>query len=194
VTVSITSDPDAARKVLDDFITKYNDVVSYLRTHSSISSDGKTRAELAGNQTIDTFESQMREIIGSVISGAAAGAPTSLAALGIDIARDGTLSVADGTKFSAALIANPAQAIAVFGGAGGLGSQLFKLADSFTGAKGGLSFENSQITEQLGTMTDRQAVLQDRIDRRRAQLVTQFGQLQNLATQLTQMQQQVNGL
>lgn len=192
VQFSIASDATATRKVLDDFVTKFNDLMSFLRSKSAVSEDGRSREALAGDSFIRDLKNSLRDVSSSVIAGAAVGAPQSLADLGVAFARDGQLSVTDGSKFSAALEANPAQVMAVFTGDGGVAGRMYKVVDTFTKTGGGLQADKDLITGQLADMDTKKTRLQARVDARRKQLSAQFARLQDLATKIQIQQQQAS--
>ncbi len=192
VQFGIASDATATRKVLDDFVAKFNDVLSFLRSKSAVSEDGKSREALAEDSYVRELKYSLRDASGSILSGAPAGAPQSLADLGVTIARDGTLSVTDASKFTTALEANPAQVMAVFTGDGGIAGRLFKAVDNFTKTGGGLQADKDLITAQISDMDSKKVRLQARVDARRKQLTDQFMRLQDLASQLQVQQQQAS--
>ena len=189
VTLTLTADTDTASKVVNDFISKYNDLVTYVRNQSAVSDDGTTRQPLAGNSTFEYLLSDLRDIVSGPVAGRPAGAPSMLADLGIDVGKDGTLSVSDNSKLTAALNANPAQVVAVFGGDQGVAGRLYSVVDNFDGTNGGLTVEQQSLSDLSSTLNDRKTELQARLDARRAQLVDEFSQLQTLAYQLSQQQQ-----
>ncbi|MBI5837349.1 MAG: flagellar filament capping protein FliD [Candidatus Eisenbacteria bacterium] len=194
VSFTVAADGTATRKVVDDFITKYNAVLGYVRAKSAISDDGKTRGPLSGNSSFGSLRGDLRDITGGRVDGVSAGAPAGLYDLGIDAAQDGTLSVTDESKLAAALDANPAQVVAVFAGSNGVASRLYTLVDDFTSTGGRLRLETRALDDLSASLDARKAGLEDRLDRRRKQLVAQFARLQDLANSLADRQSQLSSL
>ena len=188
VSFTISADTAAVRKVLDDFMTKFNTLVSAVRAKSAVSDDGKTRQPLAGNSTFSGLKSDLFDLAATPVGGRPTGAPTMLADLGIDIAQDGTLSMTDESKLTAAINANATQVVNLFAGDNGIAGRLYNLVDNFTGTSGGLTYETRALSDQSTALATKHTELQARLDRRRTQLVAQFAKLQTLASQLQQQQ------
>jgi flagellar hook-associated protein 2 len=188
VSFTISADTAAVRKVLDNFMAKFNTLVSALRAKSAVSADGKTRGPLSGNSTFSGLKSSLFDLAAAPVGGMPTGAPTMLADLGIDIAQDGTLSMTDESKLTAAINANATQVVNLFSGDNGISGRLFTLVNEFTGSSGGMTYETKALSELSGALASKQTQLQARLDRRRTQLVAQFAKLQNLASMLSQQQ------
>lgn len=104
-TISISGDTAGMRTAIDDFITKFNDIQTYIDTATKITSkNGKvTAAILSGNQEIQSWASSLRSKVFSSVPGLS-GTIARLENLGIDFT-SGTsnLAVKDSSKLDTAL-------------------------------------------------------------------------------------------
>lgn len=89
-TVIVEPDTKNARAKLDDFISKYNDVQSYIKVNTDISvdDDGKVKTQkLTGNREVDSLSTTLRRSVFSTVSGLS-GTVKRLADMGIDFSQD----------------------------------------------------------------------------------------------------------
>jgi flagellar hook-associated protein 2 len=103
-TVTVRADTDKMKKSLDDFVNKYNSVIS--RIHS-VAGFGETKGSSAALKADSSLRSMTNRLSGQVLSGAGTGGSLdTLADLGIRLNSNGTLRV-DSTQMSKALLSNP---------------------------------------------------------------------------------------
>jgi flagellar hook-associated protein 2 len=101
-TVSVTTDTDAVKQKINDFVTAYNKVRTLINSESVYNADTKTAGVLSGDSTVRTIQQQLRSLLTAAVPGVN-GAIKSMADLGIKSdSKTGTLSV-DSTKLSDAL-------------------------------------------------------------------------------------------
>ncbi len=93
------------------------------------------------------IETQVRNVISSPVSGVS-GNYTTLASLGLTTQADGTLKL-DGTKFSAALAANPAAVSDIFTSDKGVAIRLADLMASKTSTLGELTVRSGNVVDSL---------------------------------------------
>lgn len=114
-TVSVAANTSSVQTDIDNFVSAYNTL------HSTISqltayNPGGTNGPLIGDATTTQIQNQLQKVLASGLSGTGSGY-SSLAAVGIGLDSDGTLSV-DDSSLSQALQSNPGQFSALFGTAG----------------------------------------------------------------------------
>ena len=108
---------------------------------------------------------------------------TTLASLGITTQADGTLKL-DGTKFSAALAANPGAVSDIFTSDKGVAVRLADLMASKTSITGELTVRSSNITDSLVDLKDKQDVLNARMKVIEQRYYKQFNALDTLLAQM----------
>lgn len=91
VTVTVNQDLDSIRKGIDTFVSAYNNVVSTIRVQSMYDEASKTGGPLQGDATARGMLTQLRAMISG--NSSASSAFSRLPDMGLDIAKDGTLSV-----------------------------------------------------------------------------------------------------
>ncbi len=108
-TIEVSADTDTMRSKINDFISAYNAVQSYIDDKSKITtSSGKvTTSVLSGNREVQDWARQLRTLAFGAVSGLS-GAITRLENIGIDFSGSGgVLAIEDEEKLAAALRDNP---------------------------------------------------------------------------------------
>ena len=202
-TVTVGSDGAANLKKAQTFVDAYNSLLSNINRSTMYDAATSTAGTLQGDQTISSLGSQLRGIAGSAIAGLG-GAYDSLSQIGITSARDGTLTLDQGT-FTAALTADPDaiadvfgrdDGVAVSGPSDGIARQIQSFANSFSSDV--LSSRLTGYTTSLGRMDDKIANLETIMELKEKTLRAQFAAMeravsqfqsqgQNLASQLAQL-------
>ncbi|MEF7613459.1 flagellar filament capping protein FliD [Aquincola sp. MAHUQ-54] len=197
VSISVKPDTEGMRKTLDEFVTAYNDLSKLLSSQTKYDSETKTAGALQGDSTALSLQRQLRGILGAA-SPASSAFPT-LSAVGIEIQRDGTLTV-DDTKFNKAVEGNLAEVRKLFtatdlkdNSRSGIGTQLRKFSDSVLSVQGMLSTRTESLNDGLDRNLDEQdrfnAKLENAEKLLRAQytaLDTRMASLNSLSAYITQ--------
>lgn len=92
ITLKVSRDNDGVKKKIQDFVDKYNTVMSYISTQNTVSSDGKTTGKLFGDSSLRNVKSTLRDAILSSVSGLDS-TLTSLSLIGVNVDRYGKLSI-----------------------------------------------------------------------------------------------------
>ena len=196
VQVTAAQDKASMRKVMDTFVTAYNDLNKLLAEQTKYDAGSKTAGGLQGDSAAVGIRSQMRAMVGST-SGAST-MFTRLGDVGFDVKLDGSIALNDAKVNNA--LANLAETKKLFSntdlvvpGNNGIGTQMRALADRLIGTDGTVSTRSEGLRKRIDMNQDRQAALTDRIamveKRLRAQytaLDRQMGQLSGLSGYVTQ--------
>jgi flagellar hook-associated protein 2 len=178
---------------IKDFITKFNDVQSFIDSQTKITKtpDGKvTAALLNGNREVQTWASQLRSLAFGQVSGLT-GTLQRLSDMGIDFSSfDSTLSVRDQSKLDSAL-ANNGDDVAAFFNTDTTGFvakfQSF-LSTKLTASTGPLAAQMSTINK-LNADIDKQIIaLNKRLENQRELLTSAFLSMQNAQSAAQQQQ------
>lgn len=195
VSVTITADPVAVRKNINDFVKAYNDLNKLARSQTQADPSGKTRGTLQADSTAVGVTNAMREILRGRVSGLSG--VNSLSAAGIEVQRDGSLAIRE-DRF-AALLESPAQLAALFASpksttdtqAQGFGLRLKDWAQSLTSDTGSLASRTDGLQRRQTANDKRQTVEEDRIARTEARLRAQY---QRLDTEISRLKGSLSSL
>jgi flagellar hook-associated protein 2 len=184
-TLTVAADTAKMRGKIDAFITAYNAVGTYLEEKTKITSaNGKvTTAVLASNRDVQAWSREMRNLAFDAISGLS-GTVDRLDDLGIDLNRDGVMSIKDTTKLDAALADHPADVEAFFttattGFATKFDTLLDKLIDSGDDAQERLTTTNSGLDRQISD-------LERRLTQQRELLTSSFISMESAQSRIQQ--------
>jgi len=114
-TVTVANNSTAVQTSIDNFVSAYNTLQGTISSLTAYNPGG-TNGALIGDATTMQIQNQLQRVVASALQGTGSGY-SSLAAVGIALASDGTLSV-DDSALSQALKSNPNQFAALFGTAG----------------------------------------------------------------------------
>ena len=179
VEVTVGSDTAAMRKAVDDFTKAYNDLNSYVNEQTKYDPDKKVAGKLQGESATRSLQGQLRALLQGV-SGASA-TYTSMSSLGIELQRDGSLSVND-SKFGAA-IADPSALSTAFTAdadgeaSDGFGVRFTTLTTSLTDGDGLLQRRADGFRSQIKRQETQMATLEDRVARTEERLLKQYNTL-----------------
>lgn len=188
-TIQVAADAKGMRSRIDDFISKFNAVQSFLDTATKITTDSQgkvTAAALSGNREIQAWGSSLRSIAFGAISGLS-GTITRLENLGIDFkSSTSQLQVTDGTKLDAALRDKSSEVSAFFqttttGFAEKFKTFLTGVAAQNTTQQTNLNRSNTSLTKQI-------ADIERRLTQQRALMEAAFIKMESAQSTLQSQQ------
>jgi flagellar hook-associated protein 2 len=196
VQVTAAQDNSSMRKVMDSFVSAYNDLNKLLADQTKYDAGSKVAGGLQGDSAAVSIRSQMRAMLGTT-SGAST-MFTRLADIGFDVKLDGSVTLND-TKVNNAL-ANLAETKKLFANTdtlvphnSGIATQMRALADRLIGADGTVSTRTEGLRKRVSLNQHRQDELATHIagveKRLRAQytaLDKTMGQLNGLSSYISQ--------
>lgn len=183
-TVTVNSDTDAVVEKIQEFVTEFNTATARIRELTS------NTGTLRGDGGIRSIESFLRDKIFSQVSGV--GNFDSLLAIGIstggdfDASTGGVLEV-DADKLREALADNRQNVKDLFANTNenGIGDLLFSYLDDATKATGFLNARaksNGTFDQQIQSLNDQIARMEDRVLQREGRLRRQFTNLEQLSS------------
>jgi len=199
VTLTAGADESGIKAKVQAFLDGYNTLIKYLadRTSTKVSTSTSTtgstsvdsvqRGTLAGQPAYRTLMIGLRSDMAEGIGSASTGGPAYLAQIGISAASDGTLSITDNAKFSAALN-NPGDIAAFFGSSDGLSTRIQNRLSSFLSAGGVLDSSQEAITSRQSSLTRAIQQQEDLLKMEQDGLIKQYTALQEVLAQLSQQQ------
>jgi flagellar hook-associated protein 2 len=157
VTVEVKSDPEGLKKKLTAVVDAYNAVIDNIHTVAGFGATKGSQKELVGDPLLRSITNRMSSSVTQVIG---SGTYSSLGSLGVQLGRDGKLTL-DAAKLDKALSADPAAVAKVIGGTdstSGAADVLRDVVTAFTQSGTGL------IASRQETLNSRSKTLKQRID------------------------------
>ena len=173
-TFTVATDHEAIQGTVEGFISKYNELISYIERRSRVDGDTGTRGDFAGDSAIRGLRASLRNSMIMNVEGSG----MDLAALGIEIERDGTLTLKDASKLSEAVEQSPDQVRAFFSGENGIGKRVEDLVGGFVGSSGLISERQKTFDARIKRIDSRISTLEETLTRREDSLRMQFAKLQ----------------
>lgn len=164
VTVKVDADPAALKTKLETFVTAYNAVINKVHGAAGFGSTTATNPILAGDSMLRTLTNRLTNAMLTTVSGA--GTYQMLGSIGVNLAKDGTLTL-DSAKLDKALSTDAESVASVLAGASGDDGAmdvLAKTVDTFNETGTGL------IATHKETLESRATALDDRITREQQHL------------------------
>lgn len=171
VSLTATTQTDGLKQAITDFVDSYNTVLADIKTQTD-PQNGPLKSDTAAQGLLNSLRSLTTR---SLLSNAQPGTPTTLAEIGIQTNRDGTLSV-DDTAVTNALNNYPASLEAIF-------SYSTSSSDGVTAALNGISLTSTSTLYGLGASLTRYTQQQSALSTQQDDLTTQS---QDMTTRLTQ--------
>lgn len=187
-TVTVESDVEAVRTDVEEFIEKYNDAVKYLRDNSKVNPDTYERGVLSTDFFYSGMVGELRTIVGSRVDGTTSDNHALLYNIGIEANEDGTLSIADSDKFTAALETNALYVSDLFNGDEGIATKLVDFIDGFVSAAGTINSSKQNLDSQISSINDRISYMDEVLDKKEELYFNEFTKYQEIMYQLQEQQ------
>ncbi|UXH79794.1 flagellar filament capping protein FliD [Roseateles amylovorans] len=197
LTVTVGQDKDAVKKVVTDFVTAYNSLMTMLRDNTKYDESSKSAGALQGDSTAVSLQAQLRNITssGSTLGGSFA----RLADIGLNIGSNGLITV-DNSKLTSAMghISDVKQ---LFMGVdntnadnSGIAQRWRKFADQVLSVDGSITTRTSGLqsrvtanTKRSDEMTDRAAAYEKRVRAQYTALDTQMAKLNDMSSYVSKI-------
>ncbi len=182
--VQITLGPDTTtlRKGITDFVAAYNEINKYLTTQTKYDEASKSAGALQGDRTAVSLQSRLRGLLQQ--SSPASTAFARLSDLGLQMQRDGSITVSDAALDAA--LANPGEVARAFSTLEtGFGTRFKALTDGIVGTDGLLTSRATGLRESIARNDKDQQRLEDRVLRVQERITRQYSALDASLNQLT---------
>jgi flagellar hook-associated protein 2 len=190
VSVSVATDKDSVSKAIKAFADAYNALAKYIGDQTKYDQTAKQGGPLQGDSAATGLQSRLRTMLGTT-SGASA-TFTRLSDIGLQLQRDGTVSV-NQTKldaatdhlgelkksFAAADFSNP--------GNDGFARRFSNLATQVLGVDGSVTTRTAGLQKLITTNGDAQTALNDRVDTFQKRLLAQYTSLDSTLSKLNSL-------
>jgi flagellar hook-associated protein 2 len=185
VSVSVATDTASIKSKIEEFITKFNDVYTYLKTNAST---GSNRGVLASDSNSSSLLSMFGSLAYTNIPGISEQELNALYKIGISFNSSTGLSISDSTKFELKIKENGSEVAAIFNSTNGIANSLFNKIDPYLGVNGYLSKAKSGFDNSVSSLNDRKAAVEKRIDKSAGLLKQRYERMQAQLSELLLVQ------
>ncbi len=202
VDVGVTADRDAVKTAVKAFTDSYNELARNIAEQTRYDPSSRRAGALQGDSAVSNLQSQLRSLVTGT-SGASS-VFTRLSDVGVQMQRDGTLSV-DSTKLDAATLNLPELKKAFSNNDtansanNGFARRFSDMATRVMGAEGTLTIRTQGLQKLISKNSAEQDKLNERVDRFQQRMVAQYtaldgtlARLNSLSSAVTQQINQMN--
>lgn len=157
---------------LQKLVDAYNSVMNKINGELDINANLDRNKSLAGDASIKMLQRQLQSLVTTEVAGLSG--DNTLAEIGVETQRDGTLSI-DATKLSKALSRDPKIIDNLVSGTAGLGERVESLVENATDTFDGLlSLKTKSLNASIRKLDDTLASMELRVDTFRDTLIRRF--------------------
>jgi flagellar hook-associated protein 2 len=182
VTIDVANDVTAVKTKIDDFISSFNEIYSYIKTNTT-SSDG-IRGVLIGDSSASSLLSLFSSTAYSPVSGLDSGTINSLSEMGITFNAATGLSISDSDQLTDALETNIDEVEQLFVSENGIATNLYNKLLPYSGYSGYLSTRKNSVDDNIESINDSITRIQTKIDKNSESLRYRYIQLQSQLSEL----------
>jgi len=193
-TLTVSNDSAAVQKEVEDYLSAYNDVLSFVRAKIAVDPTTNTRGVLADDSTYRSMQSSLRGIMTGIVDSAGSGNPDSLFEIGITADSEGKLSITDSEKFKNKLSEGSTKISDIFNSSSGIAERTKTFLDAFVKVGGILDNSKDVLSDKIKNLDARLARFDDRMAKRELQLREQFAQMQKISQALSQQSAAFNSV
>ena len=190
VSVTVNTDVSTIRSKVEGFVKSFNEVYTYIRENSKISSG--QRGLFWGDSNTSAVLNILRSVSYSEVTGLPEGDLKYLSQLGITFDPSVGLKISDSSALEKKISENTSEVEAIFNSENGLANTLYNSLDPYTGSGGYLSNSISSFDQNAKYIDDRITASQKRIDKSAEILRNRYEQLQAQLAALLSFQSYFN--
>jgi len=187
-TVTVNSDTENIKKEITEFISAYNDSISYLREQTGYSSVTKSRGPLSDDLTYRNISSDLRNIAQGAISDVTFDEYDLLYDIGIEADQQGKLSITDTDKLTTAIETNTEFVSDIFNGSDGIATKIDDYIDKFVKTGGTISDTKKTLNTEVTSLNDRLELVESLLEQKEKQMFSEFSKLQEVMATLQNQQ------
>ncbi len=189
VNLVVSADTDAISAEVQNFVTNYNTLLSYLNSETAVTvSDGTATAGPLSNQPMyESLIGTLRSTVSAAVPDTGSTAVQTLADAGITQGSDGTLTLDTGT-LDQALSSNPTAVAALFNSTNGIANQVNTVLTPFTKAAGIMAAESNNTTAQIASLNATIKQMNAAAAVKENQYINEYSQLQALQSKTAEQQ------
>jgi flagellar hook-associated protein 2 len=176
VNVSVKNDVSSIKGKIEDFVTKFNEVYSYIKTNSTSSKTG--RGIFIGDSNASSILNNFASTAYTPVTGIVPGNLNTLSQLGITFNSTNGLVISDSGLLEVKLTENIDQVENLFNSVNGIATKLFSSVTPYTSSTGYLANSISALTTNIKGLDDKLTSVQARINKTGETLRAQYQRLQ----------------
>jgi len=188
VTIGVKTDVDGLKATVEGFLEKFNGLLDYINGASFVDKATFLRGPLSGETAYQGLRFKLRSFIVEEVKGLNSDQPTTLAAIGATIKRDGTISITDSELFKEKAEEDPKFISDLFNSENGLAKRFDDYLLNFTQTGGIIDQSKNTTDEKIKNVTDRVTRYEARLEVQLETYRRQFAQLQELMSGLQSQQ------
>ena len=179
----LANDAKATQAKLQQFVDAYNAINSVLQQNLSPGQGTDRSSTLTGDSAVRELQAKMQTLTSAIVPGLSS--VRSLADLGVQTAKDGSLSI-DATTLSNAITADPSAVNAIFSTATtGIGAVVDGLVNDETApVTGTLSADQSAMNDSISRLGDQITAAQARVATYQQTLLAEFAAMEQTVSSL----------
>jgi len=183
VSVSITNNVSSIKSKIESFITKFNEIYSYIRSKSTTDESGN-RGIFIGDTNASSILSMFSSSAYGAVSGISSEEINTLSKLGITFNSASGLSISNSATLEQNLNEKIDEVEALFNSTNGIASTLYDKVSSYLGTSGYLTRAKKSVDESIEEINDSITSSQEKIEK----------SAESLRQRYIQMQMQLNSL
>jgi flagellar hook-associated protein 2 len=177
-TISVSTDLEAVKDDMNNFIEAYNDVVSYLKEHTQINTATKKHGTLQSDYLYSGMKSEMINILLSNVDTVGNSEYSILNDIGMEIDRYGKLSITDPEKFEEVLETNSDNMKDIFLSENGIAAQLDDYLNNYVKTGGLIDSSEKLVDSHVNSLNDRIDYMNELLERKEKSYFEEFSKLQ----------------
>lgn len=187
-TLTISMSTTSLRDEINKFIQDYNKALQYLNDKTKVDSTTYERGPLAGDFTMTNLKWQLRDSVSRQVSGSDSNAYSVLGSIGIDLDRQGVMSVVDEKKLTKALETNPSQVIGLFSSSNGIAQRLQNVLNRYVQTGGYIDNNKRAVNNKYSFLKNQINTYQQQLATKEEALRQQYTALQKSYSALSSQQ------
>ncbi len=188
VQISSTKNTSQVKKNIENFISKFNNILEFVKTNSEIDMDTYTRGALTGETVFRDVRFSLINIATSTLTNITEGDPSTLVAIGIEFDEDMNLSIEDSDLLEEYL-ENDSQAVQnLFNSTDGIATRVAELIEPYLETDGIIDVSKEGIESQIESIDNNIERQEERLDRLEEYYIEKYAALQNTYNAVIQQQ------
>ncbi len=187
--MTISTDVDSVKNEVQEFLTSYNEAISFLRENAQINTTTYKSGALSSDLTYRSIGNDLRSILQGSVDSVTNSNYSKLFNIGIEFDSEGKLSISDTSKFENAVKANSIYVSDIFNSDEGFANQINDYLDNYVKTGGTIDSSKSNLDEQILQLDSRLTLMDDMLAKKETQLRSEMTELQRMMVELTNQQQ-----
>ncbi|MDQ7817360.1 MAG: flagellar filament capping protein FliD [Melioribacteraceae bacterium] len=182
INVAVNKDVNSIKTKVQDFITKFNDIYSYIKTNQK--SNGTTKALFSSDTTASSILTTLNSFAYSTVSGIPSSQINTLSKLGITFNVNTGLALTENSTFENVVENHLSEVVALFSSTNGIAASMYDRINPYLGSIGYIAKSKATYDNTVKSLSDSITSAQNRLDKN-AELLRQ--RYINLQMQLAEL-------